>query len=52
MKKFAKGVATIPFLLFFFAANLVFTFTLYAQSPFYQGKVDKAHRGDPGGVSC
>ena len=38
MKKFAKGVATIPFLLFFLAANLVFSFTLYAQSPFYQGK--------------
>src|SRR4029450_4481355 len=38
MKKFAKDVATILFLLFFFAANLVFSFTLYAQAPFYQGK--------------
>ena len=52
MKKFAKGVATIPFLLFFFAANLVFSFTTPCAVAFLPRKVHKDHRRDPGGVSC
>jgi len=50
MKKFAKGVATIPCLLFFLAANLVFSFTLYAQSPFYQGKSIRLIAGTTAGT--
>jgi tripartite-type tricarboxylate transporter receptor subunit TctC len=37
MKKSATGVAIILFS-FFLAANLIFSSTLYAQAPFYQGK--------------
>src|SRR4030095_2902901 len=38
MKKSGIGVAIILSLLFFLAANLVFSSTLHAQAPFYQGK--------------
>ena len=39
MRKSGTGVAIIPLFLFFFlAANLVFSSTLHAQAPFYQGK--------------
>ena len=39
MRKFGTRVAIIPLLLFFFlAANLLFSPTLHAQAPFYQGK--------------
>ena len=38
MKKSGIGVAIILLLLSFLAANLVFSSTLHAQAPFYQGK--------------
>ncbi len=39
MRKVGTRVAIIPLLLFFFlAANLLFSPTLHAQAPFYQGK--------------
>ena len=38
MKKFGTGLAIILLPLFFLAANLVFSPTLHAQAPFYQGK--------------
>jgi len=38
MKKSGTGVAIVPLLLFFLAANLIFSPTLHAQAPFYQGK--------------
>jgi len=38
MRKFGTRVAIIPFLFFFLAANLLFSPTLHAQAPFYQGK--------------
>ena len=38
MRKSGTGVASILSLLFFLAANLVFSPTLHAQAPFYQGK--------------
>src|SRR5215510_2427810 len=50
MKKFVKGVATIPFLLFFLAANLVFSSTLHAQQPFYQGKSIRLIAGTTAGT--
>ena len=37
MRKFGTPVAIIP-LLFFLAANLLFSSALHAQTPFYQGK--------------
>ena len=52
MKKSATGVAIIPFLLFFLAANLVFSPTTPCAVAFLPGKVHKDHRRDPGGVSC
>ena len=38
MRKSGTGVAIIPLISFFFAATLLFSPTLHAQSPFYQGK--------------
>ena len=38
MKKSGAGVAAILLLSFFVAANLAFSPTIHAQSPFYQGK--------------
>ncbi len=38
MKKFGIGAAIFSFLSFFLAANLLFSPTLHAQAPFYQGK--------------
>ena len=38
MKKSGIGVAIILLLLFFLAASLIFSPTLHAQAPFYQGK--------------
>jgi hypothetical protein len=38
MKKSGIGVAILLLPLFFLATNLVFIATIYAQSPFYQGK--------------
>jgi len=38
MKKFGIGTAIFSFLSFFLAANLLFSPTLHAQAPFYQGK--------------
>jgi tripartite-type tricarboxylate transporter receptor subunit TctC len=49
MKKSATGGATIPLLLFFLAVNLVFSFALYAQSPFYQGKSIRLIAGSQAG---
>ena len=38
MRKSGTGVANISLLLFFLAANLLFSPALHAQTPFYQGK--------------
>jgi tripartite-type tricarboxylate transporter receptor subunit TctC len=49
MRKFGTGVANIPLLLFFLAANLVFGSTLHAQTRFYQGKSIKFIIGSQAG---
>ena len=49
MKKSAIGVAINSLLLFFLAANLVFSPTIHAQSPFYQGKSIRLIAGSQAG---
>ena len=51
MTKFGTGVAIILLLSFILATNLVFSPTIHAQPPFYQGKSIRIITGGTGGNS-